>query len=470
MTEWLKLSDDQKRNMFGIIEYTRGIREEAMEKDMWVTITLKALFASKYKNYLIFKGGTSLSKCWKLIDRFSEDIDIALDSEAFGKKYEENPSNTSVKKLKRAGCEFTSNELKKDLEQRFIELGVPGGMIRVEAEPIKEDMPDTDPQTLLIHYPSLYESHEYLANVVKVEVSVRSLKEPKATIAVQSLLSELTENDTYKEIPFEVVAVEAQRTFLEKMFLLHEEFQKTEVTKIRSHRMSRHLYDLERMMDKDAGIKALANIELYDVIIKHRSAYSKLPNVDYNLHKRETLSFIPPDHIIEAYAKDYETMRAVMIYSNSKNFKDLIRRLNTLTARFKTNELIVTKVISDEPEYPPYKFYKEGYDLKDETRSIYIDEELKVLRLANISLSSMEEMNKLSLEIIIESNDSEKKIHRFNLSDLTTTNTNPNRLFFDDKNRYIEIALPVGPNKLTAKINLLSDAKDFDMQLACEYA
>lgn len=400
MMEWLKLSDDQKRNMLGIINYTRGIREEAVEKDMWVTITLKALFTSKYKDYLIFKGGTSLSKCWKLIERFSEDIDIALASEAFGMKYEDNPSNTSVKKLKRAGCEFTSNELKKDLEQRFIELGVPEGMIRVEAEPIKDDMPDTDPQTLLIHYPSLYENHEYLANVVKVEVSVRSLKEPKATIEVQSLLSELTENDSYNEPSFEIVAVEPQRTFLEKMFLLHEEFQKVDVSKIRSHRMSRHLYDLERMMDKDPGIQALANTELYEVIIKHRSAYSKLPYVDYDLHKRETLSFIPPDHIMEAYAKDYETMRDVMIYSESKSFKDLIRRLNTLTKRFRTNELVVTKVLSDEPEYPPYKFYKEGYDVKDETRTIYVDEKFNVLRLANISLSSIKEKDKISLEFV----------------------------------------------------------------------
>lgn len=335
MTEWLKLSEQNQKSLLEQIEYTEGIPAKAVEKDLWVTLALKALFTSKYKDYLIFKGGTSLSKCWKLIERFSEDIDIILDSEAFGMKYEENPSNTYIKRLKRAGCEFTSNELKQELEKQFVKLGVPAPMIKVDAEPVKEDMPDTDPQTLLIYYPSLFESHEYLTDVVKIEVSVRSLKEPKATINVQSLLSEFSRS-AYTEVPFEVLAVEPQRTFLEKIFLLHEEFQKPDIAKVRSQRMSRHLYDLERMMDKDAGSNAMANVELYETIIKHRSTYSKLQGIDYNLHKRETISFIPPVHVIEAYNKDYETMRAVMIYGDdAPNFEDLIKRLNVLLERFR---------------------------------------------------------------------------------------------------------------------------------------
>lgn len=336
MKEWLKISENSQRNLLEQVEYTEGIPAKAIEKDLWVTVTLKALFTSKYKEYLIFKGGTSLSKCWKLIERFSEDIDIALDSEAFGMNYDENPANTYVKRLKRAGCEFTSKELKKELEQKFIELGIPNGMIRLEAEPIKKNIPDRDPQTLLIYYPSLFEGHEYLTDVVKIEVSVRSLKEPKGAITVKSLLSELSRFDAYKEAPFEVIAVEPQRTFLEKMFLLHEEFQKPEISTIRSNRMSRHLYDLERMMDENAGTKALVNIDLYETIIKHRSTYTKLSGIDYNTHTRETITFIPPDHIIEEYRKDYEIMRTVMIYGDdAPSFDQMIKRLNELHQRFR---------------------------------------------------------------------------------------------------------------------------------------
>ena len=92
MTGWLKLTDEQRRLTVEQAFIRSGINAKAIEKDWWVTLTLKALFKSVYAGFLVFKGGTSLSKCWKLIERFSEDIDIALDPEAFGMHYEENPS------------------------------------------------------------------------------------------------------------------------------------------------------------------------------------------------------------------------------------------------------------------------------------------------------------------------------------------------------------------------------------------
>lgn len=333
MIEFLELPEDRRRALLEQIEYTEGIQQKALEKDWWVTLTLKALFTCKYKQYIVFKGGTSLSKCWKLIERFSEDIDIALAPEAFGMSYEENPSASFVKKLKRAGCDFTSNELKVELEKQFTELGVPAGILKIEAEPVKENMPDTDPQTILVHYPTLIGPNDYLADVVKIEVSVRSLQEPNAMAKVQSILSESERFSIYKETPFEVLAVQPYRTFLEKMFLLHEEFQKPDPSKIRSERMSRHLYDLERMMDKEAGAKALEDQELYKTIIYHRLNYSRLKDVDYETHSKETLSFIPPTGITAAYAKDYETMRSVMIYGDAPEFDDLIKRLTELLNR-----------------------------------------------------------------------------------------------------------------------------------------
>lgn len=335
MVEWLKLSDEQRRTLIRDTAYEEGIREEAVEKDWWVSLVLKALFTSKYKDYIIFKGGTSLSKCWKLIERFSEDIDIALSSEAFGMKYEENPTNSFLNKLRKFGYEFTSNDLKIELEKQFIALGLPKGAVIIEAEAQKDGVSYPDPETLYIVYNSLYEKNEYLPNVVKVEVSVRSLKEPNAVVGVRSIMGEI---GIYPELPFDVIAVEPKRTFLEKMFLLHEEFQKPDASKVRSKRMSRHLYDLEKMMDMDPGIQALADDELYTTIIKHRSTYTKLPGVNYNSHKKQTISFIPPDSIIEAYSKDYQTMREIMIYRESISFDELIKRLKILTKRFRTDK------------------------------------------------------------------------------------------------------------------------------------
>lgn len=104
MTGWLSLSEAQRRISLDQAAAASGISTKALEKDWWVTLTLMALFQNPYSKYLIFKGGTSLSKCWNLIERFSEDIDIALDPEVLNLSYEENPGRGYFGRLKRKGC------------------------------------------------------------------------------------------------------------------------------------------------------------------------------------------------------------------------------------------------------------------------------------------------------------------------------------------------------------------------------
>lgn len=336
MIAWLKLSDAQRKASIQQTADNLAMQAKAVEKDWWVTLTLKVLFNSKYAEHLLFKGGTSLSKGWKLVERFSEDIDIALAAEAFGLTHHENPSKTFVEKLKKKGCEFASNELKQELEFQFAAIGVPKGMIMIDAAPVKPDRPDTDPQTLFVRYPSLFDSSSYLREFVQIEVSVRSMKEPFSKVKIQSLLNEYFPNEAaYPETPFDVVTVEAQRTFLEKAFLLHEEFSRPDKAKIRAERMSRHLYDLERMMDSSVSVEALSNDKLYNAIILHRKNYSRLSWVDYATLERHTISFLPPQEFIELYRIDYEMMKEQMIYGEAIEFDLLMKRLNTLLERFR---------------------------------------------------------------------------------------------------------------------------------------
>jgi hypothetical protein len=337
MTGWLRLSDEQRKRSITEVEYEDGTRSKAIEKDWWVTLTLKALFTSKYKNDLLFKGGTSLSKCWKLIHRFSEDIDVAIDSAVFGVAYQENPSKRFVKQLRRLGCNFTSNELKQELENQFHALGVPNGTLKIYAADIDPQMPDTDPQTLFIEYQSLYDKNPYLEDVVKVEVSTRYMKEPSSNILVQSLLNEFFPNDAYPETPFEVTSIEPHRTFLEKTFLLHEEFLRPEKKERSAKRMSRHLYDLERMMNTDIVIKALSDDTLYQAIIKHRKHYSMLSWMDYTTLERDKISFLLPTELLEAYQNDYNIMKEEMIYRDAPSFDELMKKLNELHERFRNN-------------------------------------------------------------------------------------------------------------------------------------
>lgn len=119
-----------------------------------------------------------MSKGWKLIERFSEDIDIALDTIAFGREYKTNPSHTYVKTLKKEGCAFTSTVLLDALKAQFNHLEIPMKDINIVAEAVTDTIPDKDPQTLFIKYKSLYPPHEYISDKIKVEFSVRSLKDP----------------------------------------------------------------------------------------------------------------------------------------------------------------------------------------------------------------------------------------------------------------------------------------------------
>src|SRR5215204_3821736 len=131
MIGWLGLTDEQRKTTLEQAGLESRVQVKALEKDWWVTLTLKALFQSPYAKYIVFKGGTSLSKCWKAISRFSEDIDIALDPAAFNMQYIDAPTKGYVKKLKRMGCEFTSTKLKEALEEGLTALGLPAGLITI---------------------------------------------------------------------------------------------------------------------------------------------------------------------------------------------------------------------------------------------------------------------------------------------------------------------------------------------------
>ena len=119
---------------------------------------------------------------------------------------------------------------------------------------------------------------------------------------------------------------------MEKIFLLHEEFQQP-TEKVKVDRQSRHLYDLEKLMDTEFGIKALADKNLYQHIVEHRRTITPLRGIDYANHAPDKINPIPPDNIIKEWQKDYEQMRQSMIYRESLSFDKLIGRLTELKNR-----------------------------------------------------------------------------------------------------------------------------------------
>jgi len=338
MIGWLiNLTEEQRRTSINEAARLSGINAKAIEKDWWVTISLRALFQTKYNKHLTFKGGTSLSKGWNQIERLSEDIDISMDSEALGIAFSDKPSKSFVEKLRREGCVFTSINLVSELKNAFEIIGVPKGTISIHAEEIKDDMPDTDPQAIYINYASLFDPNPYLLDRVKIEVSVRSVKDPNSERNIQSILYQTFPNLNYLEADFPVRTVQPQRTFMEKIFLLHEEYNRQEHERMRTERMSRHYYDLFKMMNEDYALSACKDDAFIQDIIEHRKYYSRLRRFDYTTLQKGSISILPPQDLKNALASDYEIMRLQMIYGEAPSFDDLMLSMKEIEQRINTN-------------------------------------------------------------------------------------------------------------------------------------
>ena len=331
MIGWLKNLNDTSR-LLSINEASRisGISAKALEKDWWVTLTLKHVFNTPNAKYFAFKGGTSLSKGWQIINRFSEDIDISLSAEVLGIEYLEAPSKTFVEQLRRAACTFTSNELLQALKDEFANSQVPENLYSIEAKPVPAEMPDTDPQTLFVNYISLYDPNPYFPDRVKIEFSVRSLKEPSMNRNMNSLLNYYFPNDLYIEEPFEVLTIQPERTLIEKILLLHEAYNQEENKSVQTDRMSRHFYDLYQLSKHDFAKSTLTDDTFINDIIDHRKYYSRIKRFDYNSLKRGSLNIIPSTDILASLKIDYEIMRAEMIYGESPTFEEIIHEMKGL--------------------------------------------------------------------------------------------------------------------------------------------
>lgn len=310
-----------------------GINQIAIEKDWWVTIALKALFQTDCRDSLIFKGGTSLSKGFNIIERFSEDIDLAINHSFFDI---ERTSKSQREKLRKKARAYIHDTLSAQLDAHLKEMGVSGYNIENVCQVQDKNGEwrsidsDKDPTVILLHYSSILEDTiNYIPPRVKIEISCLSMNEPTELRPIRSLIGESFDGED-TDADSSVRTVIPTRTFLEKLFLLAEEFQKE---KPRSVRMSRHLYDLEKLMDTEYGKEALSNRKLYDAIVEHRKTYYALKYVNYDLHDPSTINFTIPEPVIGAWKNDYADMRRFFIYGESLEFDALMQKIKELQER-----------------------------------------------------------------------------------------------------------------------------------------
>lgn len=343
MSKWINFSIDERKAIIQGVVSTMQIDEAAAEKDWWVTAVLYALFHTKAGDYLLFKGGTSLSKGWNIIDRFSEDIDLALGREFFLNNKNLScancTSNTQIHNLREKGQDFLFGEFKEDLKEQLSILGLDVKVIAENellddnGEP-KKVAHDKDPSVIFVQYPSLYNSEApYAVPTVKIEISVLSMAEPYETKRISSLIEQVyKDEDIDSDIVQTIKTVSPARTFLEKAFLLCEEYQKREP---RTYRMSRHFYDLEKLSHTDYMNMALSDSNLYYDIVEHRKKFYHVGYVNYDKELPETITIVPREELVSKYEEDYNDMRSSFIYGEALEFSDLLKFLKTLQERFR---------------------------------------------------------------------------------------------------------------------------------------
>jgi Nucleotidyl transferase AbiEii toxin, Type IV TA system len=323
LKEWMSLPDSTKLNVYRETGRKIGLPAVAIEKDWWVVHTLSIIFLMECASSLVFKGGTSLSKGWNLIQRFSEDIDLVLDRAYLG--FEGELSKGDIRRLRKTSYGFITTTFVEELKTKFTEAG----LVNVNIKNREVENSDQDPLIIEIYYPKLTETDTYLKPGLLVEVGSRSLTEPFTARTFGTLIAENYKEQPFSDSPITLPIVNPERTFLEKIFLLHEEFQRPQ-EKIRVEHLSRHLYDIEKLMQTSHAQTALNNAQLYNTIVAHRSHVTPIRGVDYGNHSPDKIKFIPPTELLHLWENDYKKMQENMIYGESLSFASLIKKLSEL--------------------------------------------------------------------------------------------------------------------------------------------
>lgn len=316
-------SDEQKRSLYNKIHEHYKIDPKAAEKDWWVCHVIHAVFSLRCADALTFKGGTSLSKAWGITERFSEDVDISFDKSFFGLSGDTRSARDRIRKLSRKYIHETV------WEELSATIRVFGAEQCETLYRSREDS-DADPTVLLVPYHSVLPAHPYIKETVKIEFSSRSPREPREMRTIVPFAAQLSPMIDFPET--EVPTVTPVRTFLEKVFLLHEEFQKDHP---RHRRMSRHLYDLWKMDQAGITSKAIECTDLYASLVEHRRTFNAIRGIDYSGHRPENLSILPQGDLLPLWEADYQSMQDQFIYGESPSFPELLKSLAVIRSRLR---------------------------------------------------------------------------------------------------------------------------------------
>lgn len=328
MKRIINLNQERKSLLFETTSRKMKVSRTVIEKDFWVCVVLNYLLnESKFKDYFIFKGGTSLSKCYGVIKRFSEDVDLILKWDMIGFSDEEVYMNRSKNQdykfeltMNEKGANFIKNELKQDLINNLAS--------KIDNMEIIDD--EKDPMVLYVRYPASYDD-AYIFPMVKLEIGPVAAKTPTEVKLIEPYCFKCFNVDD-KE-PFKVEIVSIARTFFEKLLILYAETNRPLDKKMPS-RYSRHYYDVYMIFKSDYFSLIMKDKELFDDVKAFKSKYYRTSWSKIEECSLKNISIIPTKERLKELLEDYDDMKE-MIFENRPSFDEIISGLKELEALLK---------------------------------------------------------------------------------------------------------------------------------------
>jgi len=318
MNRIAKAAKKEREELFISTSRAIGLPEAMVEKDFWVCWILDYLFQhSPWTNRLAFKGGTSLSKCFGLINRFSEDIDIVLDWRLLGYEADylwEERSRTQQEKINKETIIKTNGFLSDVLLPKFQK-----DFSSVLSDDFSIYIDTDDPQTVCFSYPRIFDESAIIS-VVRIEMGVLAAWTPVQHETVTPYA--VQENpQIFKNPSTKILTVAPKRTFWEKVTILHKEAFRND-TKFPS-RYSRHYYDLYCMNHSVVREQAYSDMELLDRVVKFKNKFYPSSAAHYELAKPGSMRLVPPNNCIEVIRSDYNHMKN-MIFGEQPDFNKMM--------------------------------------------------------------------------------------------------------------------------------------------------
>ena len=335
---FVQLPHREQRDVFEAAASRLDTLPSHVEKDFWVCLVLDLVFGGLPESHpcRFFKGGTSLSKAFGLIERFSEDIDLVLDRHDLGFAGNRDPfpptditnrkRRSLLEELRSRCSSYVGGELQTALTRLAAEVA--------EGVSVSLDPDDTDLQTLLIAYPTLYpRGQSYVSPTVKIEAGARSATEPNVLRRITPFIA-LELGDMALESG-EIRVISGARTYWEKLLILHGcycGFRDQKRLPQDKDRISRHYYDAAKLTASDVGASALARRDILDSVRNHNLAAFRQAWKRFEEAVPGSLKLVPDGELRTVIERDYRAMGS-MILGDAPDFEWIMNQLGSVEER-----------------------------------------------------------------------------------------------------------------------------------------